>query len=77
MLLKKEKGKRIQCLHNNKQRTTKQKAKKRRNQEAMLREFHLWCDDHSTSLSACGVLGQGLGSSLQEGVSHTYTLRLI
>ena len=41
VLLKKEKGKRIQGVHNNKQRTTKQKAKKHRNQEAMLREFHL------------------------------------
>ena len=74
MLLKKEKGKRIQCLHNNKQTTTKQKAKKHRNQEAMLREFHLWCDDHSTSISACRVFGvRARFKSPRRSFTHIYT----
>ena len=38
ILLKKENGKRIQGVHNNEQRRTKRKAKKQRNQEAMLRD---------------------------------------
>ena len=38
---------------------------------------HPWYDGHSTSISACGVWGgKGQGSSLLEGVSHTYTHRL-
>ena len=39
---------------------------------------HLWHDNHYTSICKCtwGMKGQGLDLSLQEGVSHTYTLRL-
>ena len=40
---------------------------------------HPWCGNHFTSISACGmwgVGGKGRGSSIQEGVSHIYTLRL-
>ena len=38
---------------------------------------HLWCSGHSTSINACEVWGgKGWGSSLQEGASHTYILRL-
>ena len=45
--------------------------------------MHSWCGSHSTSINAHRVLGVGGGgkgegrsSSLQEGVSHTYTLKL-
>ena len=40
---------------------------------------HPWCGGLSTSISACGVWGvggKGRDSSLHEGASHTYTLRL-
>ena len=36
-----------------------------------------WCDGHSTSISACEVWEARVGVlNLQEGASHTYTLRL-
>ena len=37
---------------------------------------HPWCDGHSISINACRVWGARPSSSLQEEVSHTYTLRL-
>ena len=38
---------------------------------------HSWCDDHSTSVNACGgVEGKNWDSSFQEGTPHIYTLRL-
>ena len=38
---------------------------------------HLWCVGYSISINAYGsVGGKGQGSSLQEGVSHTYILKL-
>ena len=40
---------------------------------------HPQCNGHSISTSICGVWGRGgkgWSSSLQEGVSHTYTLKL-
>ena len=36
-----------------------------------------WCDGHSTSISACEVWEARVGVlNLQEGASHTYTLKL-
>jgi len=40
---------------------------------------HPWRDGHSISICVCGVWdvgGKDCGSSLQEGASHTYTLKL-
>ena len=42
---------------------------------ALYTTAHPWCDGHSTSINACRR-GMGQGLSLQEGVSHTYTLKL-
>ena len=36
---------------------------------------HLWCDNRSTSINACGECeGQGLEFKSLEGVLHTYTI---
>ena len=38
---------------------------------------HSWRDNHSTSISGCGVWeDKGRDSSFQKGASHTYTLRV-
>ena len=38
---------------------------------------HFWCGGHSISISACeSVGGKDRDSSLHEGVSHTYILRI-
>ena len=35
---------------------------------------HPWCDSHSTSISACGVWGQGPGFKFPGGsLTHIYT----
>ena len=47
------------------------------NKKINLTTVHHWRDGHSTSIKCLwGVGGKGRGSSLQEGTSHTYTLRL-
>ena len=46
-------------------------------QEFIPTTTHSWYDIHSTSINICGVWGdKGRGSSLQEKVLHTYTLKL-
>ena len=37
---------------------------------------HPWCGGHSISIILVGSRGKGRGLSLEEGVSHTYILRL-
>ena len=37
---------------------------------------HSWHDSHFTSISTCRVKGARAKIRLQEGVSHTYTLKL-
>ena len=46
-------------------------------QEFIPTAAHPWCDIHSISINVCGVWeDKGRGSSLQEKVLHTYTLKL-
>ena len=46
-------------------------------QEFIPTAAHPWCDIHSISINVCGVWGdKSRGSSLQEKVLRTYTLKL-
>ena len=50
---------------------------KKMSYNALLSRTSCYPDSHSTRISACGVWGdKGWGSNFQEGVSHTFTLRL-